>query len=295
MAYLKVGTENSAPINIYFEDHGSGRPIVLIHGWPLNADSWEKQIPVLLDAGFRVISYDRRGFGRSSRPAMGFDASTLASDLDTLMIHLNLQDAVLVGFSMGGAEVARYLGNYGSHRVSKAVFISAVTPFLLKNAQNVDGIDATVFNEIRKNLKDDRPKFLKSFFKGFYNVGLFDAISEEAVHMSWINGAMASPIASVKAVDAWLEDFRTDLKSAKIPVLVIHGESDKIVPIEASGERMKIYIPHCEFRPISNAPHGLTWTHATEVNNILMEFLGKPLGRTKPLTKAEAEQNLELH
>ena len=295
MAFLKIGTENSSPINIYYEDFGSGRPIVLIHGWPLNGRSWEKQIPALLNAGFRVITYDRRGFGKSSHPLMGYDASTLASDLDTLMIHLNLQDAILVGFSMGGAEVARYLGNYGSHRVGKAVFISAVTPFLLKTSQNVDGVEASIFADIRKNLKDDRPKFLKSFFKGFYNVGLFDDISEEAVQMSWINGLEASAIGSVKSVDAWLEDFRLDLKSLKIPVLVIHGESDKTVPIESSGERMKIYIPHSEFRPISNAPHGLTWTHAAELNNILIDFIGKPLVRRTPLNKVEAEQNPELH
>ena len=295
MAILKVGRENSNAINIYYEDHGSGRPIVLIHGWPLNGRSWEKQIPVLLDAGFRVITYDRRGFGKSSHPSIGYDANTLSSDLDTLMIHLNLQDAILVGFSMGGAEVARYLGKYGSHRVSKAVFISAVTPFLVKTPQNEDGVDASVFDEIRKKLKEDRPKFLTAFFKDFYNVGSFDHISEEAVRMSWLFGIAASGLGSVKAVDAWLEDFRADLKSIQIPVLVVHGELDKTVPIEASGERMKNFVPQCEFRPISGAPHGLNWTHAAELNNILLEFAGRPAGVRKTISTADAQSNTSLH
>lgn len=295
MSLLKVGTENASPIQIYFEDHGSGRPIILIHGWPLNSNSWEKQIPTFLDAGFRVITYDRRGFGRSSHPLAGFDASTLASDLDQLINFLHLQDVILVGFSMGGVEVARYLGKYGSQRVSTAVFISAVTPYLLKSSVNVDGIDASAFNDIRKNLKDDRPKFLKSFFKIFFNIGLFKSMSEEALHWHWLNGISASPIATLKTIDAWLEDYRADLKTVEIPVLVIHGESDKTVPIEASGERMKIYSPHCEFRAIMDAPHGLIWTHASEVNNMLMNFFEKPFAQRSSIAKNLAEQNPELH
>lgn len=294
MAFLKVGTENSTPINLYYEDHGSGTPIVLIHGWPLSGRSWEKQVPALLDAGFRVITYDRRGFGLSSQPASGYEADTFASDLNILMSHLDLRETMLVGFSMGGVEVARYLGRYGSERVSKAVFVGAVTPFLLKTESNPEGVDATVFDDIRKNVKIDRPKFLTSFFKDFYNTGLFGTISEEALRMSWQIAINASPIGTLKAIDSWLEDFREDLRTVNIPVLVVHGESDKIVPAKVSGERMGKFLTNCEYRPIVGAPHGLNWTHAEDLNTVLLNFAGPAVAIAPEQSRAMLEQSSHL-
>ncbi len=294
MAYLQVGTENSAPINIYYEDHGSGTPVVLIHGWPLSSRSWEKQVPALLSAGFRVISYDRRGFGHSSQPATGYDANTLAADLDVLMTELDLKDAILVGFSMGGAEVARYVGQYGSARVSKAVFISSVAPYLLKNEENQEGVEASVFEGIRKSVIEDRPKFLTTFFKDFYNTRLLENISSEAAHTSWVTAVGASPIATLKCIDSWLEDFRHDLQSFDIPTLVVHGDEDKIVPIKASSERMQKYVSNCVFFPISGAPHGLTWTHAEELNPVLLDFVGRSVTRPS-LTTSKSNSASKIH
>jgi pimeloyl-ACP methyl ester carboxylesterase len=295
MAYLKVGTENSTNINLYYEDHGGGTPVVLVHGWPLSGRSWEKQVPVLLQAGFRVVTYDRRGFGLSSKPAFGYDADTLADDLNVLMNELDLREAILVGFSMGGAEVARYLGTYGTERVRKAVFISAVTPFLLKTDENKEGVDATVFDGIRKNLVADRPKFLTSFFKDFYNAGVFDKISSEAMHMSWIAAIEASPIGTLKSISAWLEDFRSDLQLIDVPVLVVHGEADKTVPLKSSGGRMKEILRNCEFHPISGAPHGLNWTHAEELNQVLLDFMDSSTDLQTPVRDLGSKQSLDLH
>ena len=282
MAFLKVDYENSTDVNLYYEDHGSGAPVILIHGWPLSSRSWEKQVPALLDAGFRVITYDRRGFGESSKVATGYDDKRLAEDLNKLMTQLDLRDAVIVGFSMGGVEVARYLGTYGTERVRKAVFISAVTPFLLKTEYNPEGIEPSTFDEIRNKIIEDRPKFLSGFFKDFYNVGLFDNISKEALRMNWLVAIAASPTGTLESVDAWLPDFREVLSRIKIPVLVIHGDSDKTVPIESSGARMPKIIKNCEYRPIAGGPHGILWTHAAEVNSALLTFLGEPasFGRT---------------
>ncbi|MBX3034739.1 MAG: alpha/beta hydrolase [Bdellovibrionaceae bacterium] len=295
MGFLTVGTENSTPINLYYEDHGSGTPVVLIHGWPLSGRSWEKQVPALLEAGFRVITYDRRGFGKSSQPSQGYDASTLAADLDSVMTQLDLREAILVGFSMGGAEVARYLGRYGTERVDRAVFVSAVTPFLLKTEENPEGVEASVFDGIRQKIIEDRPQFLTSFLKDFYNVGLFDKVSDEAVRMSWLIAVGASPIGSLKAVDAWLEDFRGDLRSIDIPVLVVHGDSDKTVPIKASGARMREFIPHCEDHTISGAPHGLNWTHAEELNRILLDFVGRAAQPRPSFSQVSAESAPGMH
>ncbi len=293
MAYLKVGSENSTPINLYFEDHGQGEPVVLIHGWPLNSRSWEKQLPILLDAGFRVITYDRRGFGQSTQCAIGFDSQTLASDLNILMTELNLHNAILVGFSMGGVEVAKYLSSFGADRTQKAVFISSVTPYLLKSEDNPEGVEASVFENIRKKLIADRPQFLTQFFKDFYNAGYFEKVSEEAIHASWIHGIMASPVASLKSVDTWLVDLRTDLKRIKIPTLVIHGDMDKTVPVKASGSRMSQYLENCEYQQLISAPHGLIWTHADELNAMLLKFIASSAAKTVKISSAE--QELGLH
>jgi len=275
MNYLTVGKENSGPIELCYEDYGSGRPVVLIHGWPLSGLSWEKQIPALLDAGFRVITYDRRGFGSSSRPSTGYDYDTLAADLNALMTKLDLREAALVGFSMGGGEVARYLGAYGSKRVSQAVFMSAIPPYLLKGPDNPEGVDGGAFEKIKTALAADRPAFLAKFLADFYNTDqLRDKISEEAVRLAWYAAAGASPIATRDCVSAWLTDFRKDLAKIAVPVAVIHGDADRITPFEATGRRTYEAIKGSKLAVIEGGPHGLNWTHAEEVNRALISFLG---------------------
>ncbi len=275
MNYLNVGKENSGSIELYYEDYGAGRPVVLIHGWPLSGRSWEKQIPVLLDAGFRVITYDRRGFGQSSRPSTGYDYDTLAADLNALMTKLDLREAALVGFSMGGGEVARYLGAFGSKRVSQAVFMSAIPPFLLKKPDNPDGVDGSVFEGIMKSLAADRPAFLSKFLREFYNADLLsEQASEEIVKLSWNIAVGASPIATRDCVSAWLTDFRKDLAKIAVPVAVIHGDADRITPFEATGKRTYEAIKGSKLAVIAGGPHGLNWTHAEEVNRALISFLG---------------------
>jgi non-heme chloroperoxidase len=239
MSYITVGKENSSNIDIYYEDHGAGKPVVLIHGYPLNGASWEKQIPVLLDAGYRVITYDRRGFGKSSQPTTGYNYDTFAQDLHQLVTTLKLSDFALVGFSMGGGEVARYIGKYGSKGVSKAVIIGGVPPYLLKTPDNAEGVDASVFEGLQNAVAADRYAFFTEFFKNFYNTDLLlgKRISEQAVQASWMVAVSASPMASLACVPTWHEDFRQDVNRIDIPTLVIQGEADRIVPIHASGMR----------------------------------------------------------
>src|ERR1700738_1255907 len=227
MPYVTVGKENSGNIELYYEDHGSGQPVVLIHGYPLSGASWEKQVPVLLEAGYRVITYDRRGFGKSSHPTTGYNYDTFAEDLHELITHLKLRDFTLVGFSMGGGEVARYLGKYGSKGVSKAVFISSVPPFLLKTPDNPEGVDNSVFEGIQKAVVADRYAFFTDFFKNFYNtdVLLGKRLSNEALQASWNVAAGASATASLACVPTWHEDFRKDLERVAVPALVIHGDA----------------------------------------------------------------------
>src|SRR5438445_6800333 len=234
MPYIKVGKENSADIELYYEDHGSGDPVVLIHGYPLSGASWEKQVPALLAAGHRVITYDRRGFGKSSQPTTGYNYDTFAEDLHKLVAHLKLRDFALVGFSMGGGEVARYIGKYGSKGVSKAVVIGGIPPYLLKTADNPDGVDGSVFEGIQKAVAADRYAFFTEFFKNFYNTDVFlgKRISEEAVQASWNVAAGASATASLACVPTWHEDFRADRGRIEVPAPVIHGHWDRIVPIQ---------------------------------------------------------------
>lgn len=277
MAYLTVGKENSGTIDLYYEDHGTGTPIVLIHGWPLSSASWEKQVPVLLDAGYRVIMYDRRGFGESSKPVFGYDYDTLAGDLHQLITKLDLRDAGLVGFSMGGGEVARYLGVHGSGRVSRAVFMSAVTPFLLKTPDNPEGVDNSVFAGIKHAIAADRPAFLSRFLSDFYNIDipLSRTVSDEIVRLGWNIAAGASPQGTLDCVSAWLTDFRNDLKGINIPTLVIHGDADRIVPFPSSGKRMPEFLERSSMVVVEGGPHGVNWTHAEEINRELLEFLGQ--------------------
>jgi pimeloyl-ACP methyl ester carboxylesterase len=276
MAKIKIGTENSTDIQLHYEDHGSGQPVVLIHGFPLSGRSWEKQTAALLDAGFRVITYDRRGFGASSQPATGYDYDTFAADLDALMTSLNLYDAVLVGFSMGTGEVTRYLASYGSDRVSRAVIMGVLQPFLLKTDDNPEGLDASVFDDIVAAVKADRPAYLTAFLSDFYNLdqNLGTRISDEVVRDSWNVAASASPLGTVACPPTWATDFRADLAKIDVPMLVVHGDADRILPIDATARRLHGLIDDCEFVEIAGAPHGMSWTHADEVNDALLSFLG---------------------
>jgi non-heme chloroperoxidase len=294
MAYINVGKENSSPIDLYYEDHGTGKPVVLIHGWPLSGRSWEKQVPVLLQGGHRVITYDRRGFGASSKPTSGYDYDTFAADLKKVLTHLGLDDVTLVGFSMGGGEVARYLGSYGPERVKRAVFISSVPPFLLKTADNPGGVEAKVFEEIKQAITADRLAFLSSFLANFYNTDKLGGklISEEAIRHSWNIAAGASPKGSLDCVSTWTTDFRKDLARIDIPALVVHGDADRIVPIGASGKRTHEAIKGSRMVTVEGGPHGITWTHADRVNRELMDFLRMTEAREghraepRPLAKA---------
>lgn len=276
MPYVTVGTENSGNIDLYYEDHGTGSPVILIHGWPLSGRSWEKQVPALLDAGHRVITYDRRGFGDSSKPASGYEYNTFTEDLQKLLTKLNLRDVTLVGFSMGGGEVARYLGAYGAERVSKAVFIAAVPPFLLKTPDNPEGVDGGVFDGIKKAIAADRLAFLSQFFSNFYNLDVLGGklISDQVVQLSWNIAAGASPKGTLDCVAAWGTDFRKDLQGVKVPTLVIHGDADRILPLAATAKRTHNAIQGSRLVVVEGGPHGLTWTHAENVNRHLVEFLG---------------------
>jgi peroxiredoxin len=277
MPYVTVGTENSGPIELYYEDHGTGRPVVLIHGYPLNGHSWEKQSAALLEAGHRVITYDRRGFGASSQPTTGYDYDTFAADLDTLLETLDLDDAVLVGFSMGTGEVARYLATFGSARVGKAAFLASLEPFLLKTDDNPDGVDGAVFDGIRETARKDRYAWFDDFYANFYNLdeNLGSRISEAAVRASWNVAAQASWFAASAVVDSWLTDFRADIPKIDVPTLIVHGTGDRILPIEATGRRFAAALPEAEYVEIEGAPHGFLWTHGDEVTEVLLGFLAK--------------------
>jgi non-heme chloroperoxidase len=280
MPHITIGQENSGSIELYYEDHGSGKPVVLIHGWPLSGRSWEKQVPVLLEAGCRVITYDRRGFGDSGKPTFGYEYDTLAEDLHSLMTELDLRDVTLVGFSMGGGEVARYIGRYGTERVSKAVFMAAIPPFLLKAPDNPAGVDGSVFDGIKKAIAADRPAFLSKFLADFYNVDILRGtrISDEVVRVSWNIAVGASPKATLDCVSAWGTDFRGDLQRIDVPTLVIHGDADRILPIEATGTPTQQAVKGSRLVVVKDGPHGLNWTHAEEVNRELLKFVGQTTG-----------------
>lgn len=283
MGTIRVGKENSNDIELYYEDHGSGEPVVLIHGYPLSGASWEKQTPALLNAGYRVITYDRRGFGKSSQPTDRYNYDTFAQDLQKLITQLKLQDVTLVGFSMGGGEIARYFGRYGSKGVSKAVFIGAVPPFLLKTTDNPEGLDPSVMEDTKKAAAADRYAYFAEFFKNFHNTDLLlgKRVSEEVVRGSWNVAASASGTASVACVPTWFEDFRKDLTHVDVPTLVIHGDDDRIVPLAASGERTARLVKGARLHVVTGGPHCITWTHAEELNAELLKFLGQSTGKAK--------------
>ncbi len=275
MNTITVGKENSTPINLYYEDHGSGAPVVLIHGWPLSGASWEKQTAALLAAGYRVITYDRRGFGRSSKTATGYNYDTFAADLDKVLKKLNLKKVVLVGFSMGSGEVTRYIGKYGTKRVRKAVLIGTLGPYLVKAPDNPEGVDAKVFQDIKAAIRADRPAFLMEFLRNFYNWDVTGGklVSDRVLEDNWNVAAGASAVGTVNCVDCWIEDFRKDHKKNTVPTLILHGDADRILPPDATSRRQAKMIKNVKFVELPGGPHGVLWTHADRINSELLRFL----------------------
>ncbi|WP_236967235.1 alpha/beta fold hydrolase [Microbacterium aurantiacum] len=276
MAYITVGTENSADIELYYTDQGSGQPVVLIHGFPLNGESWGKQQAALLDAGYRVIAYDRRGFGASTKVASGLDYDTFAADLHALLEDLDLSDVVLVGFSMGTGEIARYLSRYGSERVAKAAFLGSLEPYLLITDDNPDGAGPQdFFDGVAASVREDRYGFVTGFLKDFYNLDdtLGSRISQEAVDASARVAAQAGNAAIAAAPLTWPTDFRGDIPAIGVPALILHGTADNVLPIDATARRFRELLPDATYVEIEGAPHGLLWTHGDEVNEALLAFL----------------------
>jgi non-heme chloroperoxidase len=275
MPYIKVGQENSGSIDLYYEDHGSGQPIVLIHGYPLSGRAWDKQIPVLIDDGRRVITYDRRGFGKSSQPTVGYDYDTFAADLNTLLETLDLHDVILVGHSMGTGEVTRYLGSYGSQRISKGVLISPIPPFLLQTNDNPDGLPASLFDGFMQSARQDAPAWMKGFLDNFYNIDKFRGtlVSDQAYQASWNLAASASATAAVACIPTWETDFRADLGRINVPILVIQGDDDRVLPFPKTGSRLPGMLADMQMVVIDGGPHAIAWTHDDQVNSALLKFL----------------------
>jgi pimeloyl-ACP methyl ester carboxylesterase len=277
MAFVTVGEENGAPIELHYTDHGAGSPVVLIHGWPLSARSWEKQVPALVEAGHRVIAYDRRGFGRSSQPWGPYDFDTLAADLNALLEALDLTGVTLVGFSMGGGEVARYIGTYGTERVAAAVFAGAVPPFIHKSEENPDGwLEDAGVEQFRAGVLADRPAFLDGLFTLYFGVGEQTDLVSEAMRAFHVELALAaSPKATLDCINSFAyTDFRADMAKVTVPTLVLHSDADALVPFEASGKRTLAIVPDSRLALIESAPHGFNITHAGEFNEALVGFLG---------------------
>ena len=275
MPYVNVGTENSGAIELYYEDHGSGPPVVLIHGYPLSGRAWDKQVPVLLDMGCRVITYDRRGFGKSSQPVTGYDYDIFAADLNALMEKLDLREAVIVGHSMGTGEVTRYLGTYGSGRVAKGVLISPIPPFLLHSDSNPEGLPASLFEGFIQSAKADTPAWMKGFLDNFYNMDVLGGtlVSDQAFQASFNLAVAASGTAAVACVPTWETDFRGDLPKIDVPMLVIQGDADRVLPFDKTGKRLPDLIKNVQLVVIEGGPHAIAWTHADQVNRALYQFL----------------------
>lgn len=282
MPHVNVGEENSGSIGLYYEDHGSGSPVVLIHGYPLSGRAWDKQLPALLEAGHRVITYDRRGFGRSSQPSSGYDYDTFAADLAALMYELDLHDATLVGHSMGTGEVTRYLSAHGSSRVARAVLISPIPPFLLQTDDNPEGLPGSLFDDFKKQAAADVPAWMKGFLENFYNFDQYRGtlVSDQAFQASWNIAVSASAIAAVACIETWLTDFRPDLAKIDVPVLVLDGDADRVLPYEKTGKRLPGLINDMELVTIEGGPHAIAWTHTLQVNKALLSFLRSEAGVT---------------
>jgi non-heme chloroperoxidase len=275
MGIVTVGTENTTDIELYYEDHGTGQPVVLIHGYPLDGHSWERQTAALIEAGYRVITYDRRGFGRSSKVMTGNDYDTYAADLDVLLRTLDLRDVVLVGFSMGSGEVARYLGTHGSDRVAKAAFLGSLQPFLLQTDDNPNGVPQDVFDGIQAAARGDRYAWFETFFADFFNTdeNLGSRLTEAALRANWVTAIGSAPASAYAVVPTWVTDFRADVDKIDVPALILHGTADRILPIDATARAFHQRLPQATYVEIDGAPHGLLLTHAEEVNNALLSFL----------------------
>ena len=275
MPYLKVGQENTGSIQLHYEDYGSGTPVVLIHGYPLSGRAWDKQVPMLLDDGRRVITYDRRGFGKSSQPAGGYNYDTFAADLHALMETLDLHDAVLVGHSMGTGEVTRYLGRYGSARVAKGVLISPIPPFLLQTSDNPEGLPAGLFDGFAQQAREDSPAWMKGFLDNFFNIDKFRGtlVSDQYYQACWNIAASASAIATVACIPTWETDFRADLPKIDVPMLVIQGVDDRVLPYPNTGKRLPGMIKDLQLVTVDQGPHAISWTHADQVNAALLKFI----------------------
>jgi non-heme chloroperoxidase len=278
MGTITVGQENSTSIELYYEDHGSGPAVVLLSGWPLDSRSWEPQMHTLLAAGHRVITYDRRGFGQSSRPTEGYDFDTLAGDLDKLLTELDVREATLVGFSLGTGEVARYIGTYGTARLKRCVFIESLAPSFGKSDENPNGVDQATVDTVRKAILDDRPAWLTGLLGDFLNLDVLlgKRVSEETVRNAWNAGAGASPWATWACVLTWLDDFHQDIKRIDIPTLILHGTADRILSVEGQGRRLHAALPDAHYVEIEGGPHVMCVTHAAEVNRELLAFLRQP-------------------
>jgi non-heme chloroperoxidase len=275
MPAVTVGRENSADIEIHYEDHGAGQPVVLIHGYPLSGRAWDRQVPALLQAGHRVITYDRRGFGQSGQPTSGYDYDTFATDLNTLLEHLDLRDAVLAGHSMGTGEVTRYLANYGSARVAKGVLVSPIPPYLLQAGDNPDGVPASVFDGFAAAARADTPAWMKGFLDSFYNIDTLRGtlVSDQAWQASWNLAVTASATAAVACISTWTTDFRDDLPKIDVPMLVLQGDADQVLPLDKTGQRLPGLIKDVQLTVIEGGPHAIPWTHPDQVNTALLDFL----------------------
>jgi non-heme chloroperoxidase len=275
MPFIKSSSNVSEPVNIYYEDLGKGKNVVFIHGWPLSGSMWEYQVTTLVNHGIRCITYDRRGFGKSDYPATGYDYNTLAGDLKAIIEGLDLQDVTLVGFSMGGGEIAKYFSLFGGARVKKVVLISAVVPYMLQTEDNPDGVPQEVFDKMAKAMTEDRPTFLEGFNKDFYGIDLLNHPVTEAYLANASNKAMeSSPIATIECAKAFATtDFREDIVKINVPTLIIHGKADKTVPIAATGDQSAKLINGATYFIYENAPHGLWFTEKETLNNDLIEFI----------------------
>jgi non-heme chloroperoxidase len=275
MPTITVGQENKAGIEIYYEDHGAGRPVVLIHGYPLSGRAWDKQVRALLDAGYRVITYDRRGFGKSSQPVTGYDYDTFAADLNALLEHLDLTDVVLAGHSMGTGEVTRYLSRYGSARVAKGVLVAPIPPYLLQAGDNPEGVPPALFDGFAQAARADNPAWMKGFLDTFYNMDTLRGtlVSDQAWQASWNLAVTASATAAVACIGTWTTDFRDDLPKIDVPVLVIQGDADQVLPLDKTGQRLPALIKDAHLVVVEGGPHAIPWTHADQVNSALLDFL----------------------
>jgi non-heme chloroperoxidase len=275
MPKVTVGQENSADIEIYYEDHGAGRPVVLIHGYPLSGRGWDRQVPALLAAGYRVITYDRRGFGQSSQPASGYDYDTFAADLSALLEHLDLREAALVGHSMGTGEVTRYLARYGSGRVAKGVLVAPIPPYLLQTGDNPEGVPLAMFEGFAEAARADTPAWMKGFLDNFYNMDTLRGtlVSDQAWQASWNLAVTASATAAVACIATWMTDFRDDLTRIDVPILVIQGDADQVLPVDKTGKRLPGLIEDVQLAVVEGGPHAIPWTHADQVNTALLDFL----------------------